>query len=231
MEQPIPTEEINISRVTRRIFTLYADQYSIIIPSAVVIFVMAGAIDAALDKASPGLSVVSVLVTAVGNAILTSIVVLIIENIQAGHDILSPVQLLHAIWPFIWQLVYVGFVVGIFESIGFVLLVVPGLFLVTIWAVFAPVIVLERVTGFHALARSRELVRGNGWRVFAIVFVFVVLIDSAVTAITFADRSSAILLTFVVRVVLDTLAVPISALAATVLYFELISTTEGAVHL
>jgi hypothetical protein len=38
----------------------------------------------------------------------------------------------------------VGLVAAIAETIGFILLVVPGLYLLTIWSVYTPLIVLER---------------------------------------------------------------------------------------
>lgn len=101
------------------------------------------------------------------------------------------------------------------------LLVIPGLYLLTVWSVYAPVVVLERPREFRALERSRELVRGNGWRVFAVVFIAWVLTASVITGITFADRSSAEVVRFVVQVVLDTFGLPISALASAVLYFDL----------
>ena len=49
------------------------------------------------------------------------------------------------------QLILVGIVAGIGIVIGFVLIIVPGLILITIWSVVAPVIVLEHPGG---LSRS-----------------------------------------------------------------------------
>ena len=37
-------------------------------------------------------------------------------------------------------------------------------------------VVLERPPGLRALRRSRELVRGNGWQVFGVILVLVVLV-------------------------------------------------------
>ena len=62
-----------------------------------------------------------------------------------------------------------GIVAGIAIGIGFLLLIVPGLILMTIWSVAAPVLVLERAGVFASLGRSRELVRGNGWQVFGVI--------------------------------------------------------------
>ena len=61
--------------------------------------------------------------------------------------------------------------------IGFMLLIVPGLILLTIWSVAAPVIVLSARR--WALRRSRELVRGNGWPVFGVILILLVLVGAA----------------------------------------------------
>ena len=54
-----------------------------------------------------------------------------------------------------------GFLGGLAIGIGFVLLIVPGLFLLTIWALLAPVIVIERKGAMESFGRSRALVRGS----------------------------------------------------------------------
>ena len=53
----------------------------------------------------------------------------------------------------------------------------PSVFLLTVWSVAAPVVVLERPRGLRALRRSRDLVRGNGWRVFAVIVVFTISVN------------------------------------------------------
>jgi hypothetical protein len=50
-----------------------------------------------------------------------------------------------------------------------VLVLVPELFLLTVWSVVVTVAVLERPGGLRALGRSRALVRGNGWRVLTLI--------------------------------------------------------------
>ena len=60
-----------------------------------------------------------------------------------------------------------------------VLVIAPGLYLITIWAVIVPVIVIERSGALAAFGRSRQLVRGRGLHVFAtLVLVYVILLSS-----------------------------------------------------
>ena len=73
--------------------------------------------------------------------------------------------------PSILPLLGAGLLAGLGIALGFLLLIVPGLYLITIWAVVAPVIVVEKPGVFAAFGRSRELVRGHGWTVFGIVLI------------------------------------------------------------
>ena len=59
------------------------------------------------------------------------------------------------------------------------LLVIPGLWLLTRWALFAPAIVHERLGPFNALSRSSQLVRGAFWAVFVSVTLSV-LVEHAI---------------------------------------------------
>ena len=105
--------------------------------------------------------------------------------------------------------------------IGFVLIIVPGLILITIWSVAAPVVVLERPGVFAALGRSRELVSGNGWQVFGVIFVLFFLVLFVSAGVEIAADSAGTAAGLVARVVVGVLTGPFSALAAAVLYFEL----------
>jgi hypothetical protein len=132
-------------------------------------------------------------------------------------------SLLRAALPVLGPLVGAGLLAGIGIAIGLVLVIVPGLFLLTIWAVIVPVIVLERVPAMQSFGRSRELVRGSGWQVFGVIvvlFLLQIVLGSLVNAIFGAISD-----TFVVRSIGDLivriLVGPLSALAAAVMYFEL----------
>jgi hypothetical protein len=110
---------------------------------------------------------------------------------------------------------------GVATVVGFLALIIPGLYLMTIWAVIAPVVVVERPGGLDAFGRSRALVKGHGWQVFGviilvIVLILVVAIATGILITSIGDAGGA-----AVGWVLSVAVAPVSALAAAVLYFAL----------
>lgn len=85
------------------------------------------------------------------------------------------------ILPVLARLIWVTLLTGIMIAIGLLLFIVPGLILITIWSVAAEAVVVERTTVLGSLRRSRELVRGNGWRVFLFLLVLALLLVLAAT--------------------------------------------------
>jgi hypothetical protein len=207
--------------VIRRVFDIYVDQASVLMPAAAAVFVVTGIVSTVLVAASAALAFVSLLISLVATTLFTGMVVELVADIQDGRRDASPGQLLRAAAPVLGQLVLVGLVAGIGIVIGFVLIVVPGLILLTIWSVAAPVVVLERPGVFAALGRSRELVRGNGWPVFGVILVLYILVGVVSFIVEGAAESAGSGVGIVVRVIVGVLTAPLPALAAAVLYFEL----------
>jgi hypothetical protein len=212
---------IDIGSVISRTFQIYADQASVLLPAAAVVFVAVGVISALLVVIAPVLAIVAFIVILVGTTLFTGMVVELVADVQDGRRDATVGQLIAAARPVIGQLILVGIVAGIATAIGFVLIIVPGLILITIWAVFAPVIVLERPPGLGALGRSRELVRGNGWQVFGVIVVLVIGVGIVSAIVEAIGASGGTGVAIVVRVIVQILTAPLSALAASVLYFEL----------
>lgn len=212
---------IDVGAIMRRTFEIYVDQAPVLMPAAAVVVGIAVVLDFLLVAAAPGLAFIATIISLVATTLFTGMVVELVADVRDGRRDASVGQLLRAVTPVLGQLLLVAIVAGVGILIGFILIVVPGLILATMWAVAAPVVVLERPGGLRALGRSRELVKGNGWNVFAVILLLVILVGLLSGAVGFAAESASTGVGLIVRVVVGILTAPISALAAAVLYFEL----------
>jgi hypothetical protein len=219
---------LDVGEVVRRVFEIYVDQAPVLMPAAAVVFVFTGILSTVLISAAPGLAAVSLLISLVAITLFTGMVVQLVADVRDGRRDATPGQLLRAASPVMGQLLLVALVAGVGVLIGFFLIIIPGLILLTIWSVAAPVVVLERPPGLGALSRSRELVRGNGWPVFGVIFLLGFLVAILAGGIELGAESAGTAVGIVVRVVVGVLTAPLSALAAAVLYFQLLDASPAA---
>jgi hypothetical protein len=121
---------------------------------------------------------------------------------------------------------------GLAVLVGFVLLVIPGIYLLVIFYFGAQAVVAEDRDPVDALRRSRELVSGQFWRVFGIGIVFSVMIGvvGALVAAVFtgiADASGRELFVLLGSMVSDVFTIAFTALAGTLVFFDLRVRAEG----
>ncbi len=113
-------------------------------------------------------------------------------------------------------------IAGIGIGIGFVLFIVPGVFLALRFAVVAQVAAIERTDWPGALRRSGALTRGSYLRIFGLllcVYGVTVLITSGGSAVVGKHGASA--LDVAVGIVAATLTQSFQALVSALLYFDL----------
>lgn len=70
------------------------------------------------------------------------------------------------------RLIGLGILSALAFGLGALLLVVPGLILITMWSVVVPVCVVEDKTIGVCFSRSRELTRNHRWAIFGLLFGF-----------------------------------------------------------
>ena len=123
-------------------------------------------------------------------------------------------------------------------GIGFVLLVIPGIWLYARWGVATPALVIERRNPFRALGRSSRLVKGRWWPtagvlLLANLMVFLVsgVIDGLLTAAASLSSHHSLLFAVVISTAAATvsgiLVQPFNAAVTTVLYYDLRIRREG----
>jgi uncharacterized membrane protein len=212
------SENIQPGSVLSRIWEIYRDQFPVLFGTAALLFALQFIIYLLLSSAA-GIAL-AILFWAL-SILYQGMVVKLVQDVQDGRRDNSIPDLLRSVEPVFWPLVAVSILAGVGVAVGFVLLIVPGLILMVIWAVVAPVTVLERPGVFAAFGRSRELVRGNGWQVFGVlVLVFLAVIVISIVA-GVASTSLGSLGRALIQWGVNALVAPVTALSASVLYFAL----------
>ena len=216
--------KLDVGNVFERVFAAYRDQFTLLIPAALVVFLPIAIIDG-LAGSSGGvlLAFASLILGLVGTFWYQGMVVEAVRDIMDGRRDHTVGTLLSSVTPVLARLIGAGLLAGLGIGLGLIALIVPGLFLMTIWAVLAPVIVVERAGVGAAFSRSRELVKGHGWQVFGVIVVlFLVTIVLStllqVLLVAVADNVAGYAISSLLS---NLLIAPLFALAATVVYFEL----------
>src|ERR1700733_10499197 len=208
-------QSISPAAVLARIWEIYRDQFSVLVSTAVALYAIQFVFTLVLSTAaafSLGILFWALEILYQG---------MVVKLVQDGHRDHSIRELIRSVEPVFWPLAAVSILVGLGIAVGFILLIIPGLILMVIWSVVAPVTVLERPGVFAAFGRSRELVRGNGWNVFGvIVVVFLSVVVVSVAAGLLAGSLGSVGRALV-QWALDSALAPITALSASVLYFAL----------
>jgi hypothetical protein len=213
---------IEPGRVIGEAFQTYRDQVSAILGGALIVIGITSVINNLLGLTDSVILIFAGLIVAlIGQVLYTGYVVKLVQDVRDGRRDHTMDELFSAAAPYVSTLILNGFVYAVAVFFGFLALIVPGLILITIWAVVAPSIVVEDKGVFEAFGRSRELVRGNGWRVFGtIVLAFLIVVVVAgvfgVTGASIGDAGRVILGT-----IGNVLVVPVEALVAGILFFDL----------
>jgi hypothetical protein len=165
---------------------------------------------------------VAFVVTLLGYFLVQGALVKAVSDIRDGRADLSIAETLRAAWERIGPLATASSLAVVLIFLGLLLLIVPGLILMTWWVVIVPAVILENAGAREALGRSRELVRGWGWNVFGVIVVTVlVLIGVSIGLDLVLFPLADWLQGLVSQILVGTLTAPFAALAWTLLYYRL----------
>ena len=204
-------------------FDLYKRHWQHLIGIALVFYLLASSITLVLTIAFGAYGAVGgAVVLLIGIFWLTGALVEAVSDIRDGREDLTVGETFSKVWPRVWPLLGASILAGLGIAAGLVLLIVPGLILLTWWALIPPAIVLEKRPVFESFGRSRELVRGNGWSVFGVLIITYLLtsVISGVIRAIFTPLPD-YLGQYIADVIGGTIVAPFSALAITLMYFRL----------
>lgn len=208
------TSHLDPGAVLSRAVEIYRTEAATLLTAAVLVF--------ALE------AVLALLLGFIGAAIgwiisyfFTGMVVRLVQDVQDGSRDTSLGDLFSSVTPVLLPLIAVSILAAIGIGIGLILLIIPGLFLLTIWAVVVPVTVVEKPGIFAAFGRSQRLVSGNGWQVFGLGLIVLVLSLGIGILVGAIAGSSSDVVRAIVQWIVNIIIAPIGALIIAVLYYAL----------
>lgn len=214
--------DVSVGKVINETFSVYGDNLGPLIGSALIVFVVVGLVSALLSSAGGIiLGLLAVIVSLIGQAIYIGFVVNLVEDVRDGRRDHSMGDLFSAASPAIAPLIGFGILFAIGVGIGFILLIIPGLFLITMWSVGAPAIVVERIGVFDAFGRSWGLVKQDGWSVFGSLLVTLIIVIAIKLILDLIGAAIGVGGLIVANIIAGAVTAPIFAIAVTVIYFEL----------
>lgn len=216
--------KLSVGDTLREVFSIYGAHAGALLPIAFWLFLLVAIVDGLVGQ-NLALFPLVILVATVAGTLYQGTVVGLVRDVHEDRGDAAMGALVSAALPFLLPLIGAGLLSGIAIAIGFVFLVAPGLYLMTIWAVLAPVIVVERSGVLAAFGRSRDLVRGNGWPVLgALVVAFLIAAAGSLVLTGIAESfAGGPLLRIVFSAIASTVTAPIAALVAAVIYYRLLS--------
>jgi hypothetical protein len=219
------TTTLSPSTIIGRAFAIYRTQVGTLLAGAALIYLAQFVVNLVLPDS---LDFIGSIVSLVLTAFFTGMVVMLVRDLQDGHRDSSLGELFSSVTPVLVPVIVVSILFGIGVAIGFVLIIIPGLILLTIWSVAIPVTVIERPGIFAAFGRSRQIVKGNGWQVFGtILLVWLIAIVVGALGGLLASAFGGVIGALIVAII-GALIAPVIALTAALIYFVLVEGRQPA---
>jgi len=216
--------KLSVGDSLSEVFRIYREHAGVLLPVAFWLFLIVAIVNG-VTEGQLSLFWLGIVVSLAVGTLYQGMVVELVRDVQDGRLDASVGDMMRSVLPVLGPLIGAAILTGIGVAVGFFLLIVPGLILLTIWAVVAPVIVIERRGVFDAFGRSRQLVKDQGWPVFGtVVAAFLIAIVASIVLIAIANSiADGPLLRIVFSALASTVTAPIEALVASVLYFRLLA--------
>ena len=218
-----------LSGVLSEAWALYRRHAAHFIAISFVIFLVVSVITALLSWSLHGVGIVIGLIFSMfGTFLLQAALVKAVQDVRDGRVDLDLRQTVSAALPFLGAVAIASILASIGIGIGLVLIIVPGLILLTFWSLIVPEIVIGGAGALESFGRSWRTVRGYAWNVFGVyILVFLMLIAGEIvlslilSALPYGWRS------FISSLVSDTLVSPYIAAVITLIYYRLTTAHGG----
>lgn len=160
--------------------------------------------------------------TVFGAFLLQAALVKAVQDVRDGTVDMDLRTTISAAMPYVGTVAIAAILAAIGIGIGFILIIVPGLILLTFWSLLVPEIVIGGAGAIESFGRSWRTVRGYGWNVFGtlvlvwiIMIVFEIVLSVILLALPVGWRS------FISGLVSGAVVAPFIAAVVTLVYYRL----------
>jgi membrane-anchored glycerophosphoryl diester phosphodiesterase (GDPDase) len=173
-------------------------------------------------------TLVTLLITLITYAILQAALIRGAAQATVGDTVDVEASYKWGLRKFGWVLL-VSSATGIMVVIGFVLLIVPGVILLTRFTVAIPALVIEDRKGTDSINRSWNLTKGHFWHVLGTIFVagLIAGVVSGIISTIGALAGTSWFTDWIFGSIGEIVVAPFSTLVSIVLYLDLRARTEG----
>jgi len=207
------------------LYRRYAAHFLLI---AFVIYLITAVVVALLSLAGAVGLILGGIIGFIASFVVQTSLIKAVQDVRDGRVDLDLGQTVRAALPFLWPVIGASILAGIGITIGFILLIVPGLILLTFWCLIVPFIVLAGSGVFESFGNSMRTVRGYAWRVFGTyVLVFLILIAFGIVLGLILAALPMFWRNLLNNLVSGTLVAPFLALVAALIYYRLTAAHAG----
>jgi hypothetical protein len=212
-----------LSGVLGEAWTLYKRHATHFLLIAFAIYLVVAVVTALLSLAMGSFgAVLGSLFSLFGSFLLQAALVKAVQDARDGRGDLDLRASIEAALPYVGSVAIASILASIAIVIGFALIIVPGLILLTFLSLIVPWIVVGGASWSESFGKSWSTVRGYGWQVFGTyVVVFLILLVGEfvlgliLSALSYSVRG------FIADVVVGTLVAPFLAAVVTLVYDRL----------
>lgn len=230
---PNPTGHLDIGGVFRRAGDIYKQSFVTIWLLALAIAIPVAIIRGLLSLPEDGFiawlfGVLAWILGVVGSVWIAGSIVKVVQDIESDGQLDAGVgEIIGSVAPKLVPLFFLAIVYAVLVTIGFAILIVPGLILAVLWVVAIPAMVVEDEGVFGSLGRSTELTKGNRWRIVGLA-ILVLILELVVFGIAFGLAKLTLAAGVIAGVVAALVLFPYLASLRSVLYFRLVESQGGA---
>ena len=226
---------MTVGGVLRESWDLYTRFFARFVLMAAMVYVvlnLVGAIAAeAGDDAVAAVfwGLLTLLLSIVGFFWLAGALVKAVDDVRDGRVETTVGELFTEVRPRLPALIAAGLLAGLLIVLGFIALIIPGLYLLTRFSLIAPAVVLEGRRAGESFDRSSELTQGHKWTILWVILI-VAIVSAIVRAVLVAVLAFLpdFLQSWIGNTVADAVVNPFAAVAVTVIYFQIRAAREGA---